>query len=133
MWEGSLEEVETNCHWALSVMDKFMENEKMRPYCQGFYRDTAKYLIAAHLRNKQPEKAAAEWKSLIKKIDEYLAFCDKVNTQEKAQLLKAFGEKGTENMLHYTRAFADSKIAFILSQLKSWCDGDVFANFEKNI
>jgi hypothetical protein len=133
MWEGTLEEVEANCHWALSVMDKFMENEKMRAYCQGFYRDTAKYLIAAYLRNKQPEKAAAEWKALIKKIEEYLDFCNKFNTQDKAQLLKDFGEKGTENMIHYNREFANSKITFMFDQLKSWCDGEVFADFEKNI
>ena len=133
MWEGTLEEVEANCHWALSVMDKFMENEKMRAYCQGFYRDTAKYLIAAYLRNNMPEKAAAEWKSLVQKIDDYVVFCNKVNTREKSQLLKDFGEKGTENMLHYNREFADSKIAFMLSQLKSWCDGEVFARFKSLI
>ncbi len=26
MWSGSLEDVEENCHWGLTIMDKFMEN-----------------------------------------------------------------------------------------------------------
>ena len=42
MWSCSLEEVESNCLWGISVMDKFLENEKMRAYCQGFYRETSK-------------------------------------------------------------------------------------------
>ena len=28
-------------------MDQFMENDKMKAHCQGYYRDTAKFLHIA--------------------------------------------------------------------------------------
>ena len=47
MWVSPLDEVEKNCLWGISIMDRFMENEKMIAFCQGFYRDTYTFLIAA--------------------------------------------------------------------------------------
>ena len=61
LWTLPLEETEGNTLWALSVMDKFCENEKMVAHCQGFYRETVKYLVAAYLRNGMTEKASEKW------------------------------------------------------------------------
>lgn len=133
MWLGKLEETEAKCRWALSVMEKFMENEKLKAHCQGFYRETAKYLVAAYLRNGDVEKAAAEWKTLLKKIEAYVDFCQKICAGDKAQLLKDYGEKACENMSHYTSDFADSKIAFMLAQLKEWSGEEAFEKFQKLI
>lgn len=134
MWAGSLEEVERTCFWAISVMDDFCKNEQMKPFCQGFYRDVVKYLAAAYLRNKMPEKAAEQWNMLKSKTDDYLVFCDKLNqANRKDDLIKQFGEKGAENIGHYNKDYVESKRAFMLGQLKSWSDGEVFAKFEKLI
>lgn len=129
MWKNMLEQVEENCQWAMKCMDSFCENEVMKPFCQGFYRDTVKYLVAAYLRNGMPEKAAEQWNALAVKTDEYLALCDKLNSGDKADVLKRFGGKGAENISRYTSEFVESKRAFMLGQLKSWCDDDVFASF----
>lgn len=134
MWSDSLENVEKTCFWAISVIDVFCQNEKMKPFCQGFYRDVVKYLAAAYLRNGMPEKAAEQWNALKSKTEDYLAWCDKLNSSNsKDDLIKQFGEKGAENISHYTREFVESKRAFMLGQLKNWCDGEVFAKFEKLI
>ena len=133
MWAGSLSDIEENCHWGLSIMDKFMENDKMRAYCQGYYRDTAKFLVAAYLRNNEPAKAAEEWKKLSAKIDDYVEFCDKINSEDKAQVIRDYGEKAVENMAHYSREWIESKKQFMLGQLKSWCDEKVYVEFEKQI
>lgn len=133
MWSGSLRDVEENCHWGLSIMDKFMENDRMKAHCQGYYRDTAKFLVAAYLRNNKPDKAAEEWKKLSAKIEEYLQFCDGINSVDRAQVICDYGEKAAENMRHYTRDWIESKKQFILGQLKGWCDETVFVEFEKQI
>ena len=131
MWSGSLSDVENNCHWGLSIMDKFMENDKMKAHCQGYYRDTAKYLVAAYLRNNKPDKAAEEWKKLCARIEEYLQFCDEVNSGDRAQVIRDYGEKAAENMGRYTRDWIEDKKQFMLGQLKGWCEEAVFAEFEK--
>ena len=128
-----LEETENHCKWALKVIDEIIQNEKMKAHCQGFYRDIVKYLIAAYLRNGMAKEAAAEWKKLISKIDEYLSFCDKIRSMNKEEVLSAYGEKAFTNMSKYTADFAEEKKAFMLGQLKSWCDEKVFAEFEKLI
>lgn len=103
MWTCPVEEVESSCHWGISVMDAFMENDKMKSHCQGYYRDTVKYLVAAYLRSNEPAKAAAEWKRLILKIDEYVEFCKQASAGDRAQLVAEYGEIAARNMIHYTR------------------------------
>lgn len=115
------------------VMDRFCENSKMRAYCQGYYRDTAKFLVGAYLRNSKPDKAAQEWKKLCEKIEEYIQFCDEINSFDKALVIRDYGEKAAENMSHYTREWIEGKKLFMLCQLKEWCDNAVFAEFEKQI
>jgi len=133
MWSGSLEEVEANCRWGIAIMDQFMENEKMRAHCQGYYRDTVKFLVAAYLRNGKAEEAAAEWNRLSAKIDEYISFCEKVNAEDPAKVAAAYGQKAADNMAPYSGEWIAAKKEFMLGQLKSWCDGKVFAEFEKLI
>lgn len=133
MWTCDLDMFEENCRWGLSIMDKFMENEKMRAYCQGFYRETSKFLIAAYLRNNEPQKAADEWNRLVSKIEDYLQFCEQINSADKAGVIHDFGEKAAENMAHYTREWIDGKKQFMLGELKSWSDEKVFTEFEKQI
>ena len=133
MWSCPLGEVEENCRWGLSMMDKFAENPKMKAYCQGFYRETSKYLTAAYLRSGDAEKAAEEWKRLNSKIDEYLDFCEQEREADRAVLVSDFGEHAAENTIKYSREYIDGKLQFMLGQLKSWCEGEVFAKFEKMI
>lgn len=133
MWTCPLEEVEENCRWGLAMMDVFMENPKMKAYCQGFYRDTSKFLTAAYLRSGDVSKAAAEWERLNTVIDGYLEFCNQVRTADKADVIREYGEHAAENMFKYTREFIDGKLQFMLGQLKSWSDGKVFGEFEKII
>ena len=133
MWSGSLRDVEENCHWGLSIMDQFMENDKMKAHCQGYYRDTAKFLVAAYLRNNKPDKAAEEWKKLCARIEEYLQFCNEINSGDRAQVIQDYGEKAAENMGHYTRDWIEDKKQFMLGQLKGWCEEAVFDEFEKLI
>lgn len=132
MWAYSPEQVEENCRWGLAIMDKFMENRKMRAHCQGFYRDTYKYLIAAYLRDNQPEKAAAEWKKLISKINEYSEFCREETSAENHNLSAIYGKKAAYNIEHYNTV-VEEKIQFMLGQLKSWSDEKVYEEFEKLI
>lgn len=131
MWICPIEEVEANCRWGLSIMDKFMENDKMKAHCQGYYRDTYKYLIAAYLRNNEPDKAANEWKNMSVVIDEYVQYCEKIKAFDKAEIIREYGEKSANNMENYTREWIESKKEFMLGQLKSWSDEKVFADFEK--
>lgn len=133
MWICPIEEVEANCQWGLSIMDKFMENEKMAAFCQGFYRETSKFLVAAYLRNNEPDKAAKEWKRMLEKIDEHVAFCQRICSEENDKVVTSFGKKAADNMGSYTREWIDSKIAFMLGQLKSWSSEENFATFEKLI
>ena len=133
MWTCPLNEVEENISWGLSMMDSFMENDKMKALCQGFYRDTSKFLIAAYLRDNQPEKAAKEWKRLLAQIDEYVCFCQKIRSCEKSEVIREFGQKAADNMEHYTREWIDGKLQFMLGQLKSWSDEKIFTEFEKQI
>lgn len=133
MWSGSLEDVEENCHWGLAIMDKFMENDSMRAHCQGYYRDTVKFLIGAYLRNNKPDKAAKEWKKLCIKMDEYVEFCSEINAVDSTQVIRDYGEKAAENMGRYSREWIEDKKQFILGQLKEWSDEKVFAEFEKMI
>ena len=114
-------------------MDQFMENDKMKAHCQGYYRDTAKYLVAAYLRNNKPDKAAEEWKKLCARIEEYLQFCNKINSGDRVQVVREYGEKAAENMGHYTREWIEDKKQFMLCQLKGWCEEAVFVEFEKRI
>lgn len=133
MWSGSLSDVENNCHWGLSIMDKFMENDKMKAHCQGYYRDTAKFLVAAYLRNNKPEKAAEEWKKLCVKLEEHLQFCNEINSGDSTKVIQEYGKKAAENMCHYTRDWIEDKKQFMLGQLKGWCEEAVFVEFEKRI
>ena len=130
MWSGTLKDVEDNCHWGISIMEGFIANDKMRAHCQGYYRDTYKFLIAAYLRNNEPEKAALEWNKLNSKIDEYVLFCEKINSMEKARVVEDFGEKAAKNMSPYSREWINSKLEFMLGQLKSWSDEKVFDSFQ---
>ena len=130
MWISPLNVVEENCKWGISIMDRFMENEKMRAYCQGFYRDTYKFLIGAYLRNNEPVKAAENWKILLSKINEYLSFCQEVNEKDPEEINRIFGKKAADNMSSYTREWIDGKIEFMLGQLKSFSNDEVFAEFK---
>ncbi|WP_026651501.1 helix-turn-helix domain-containing protein [Butyrivibrio proteoclasticus] len=131
MWVSPLEEVEENCFWGLSIMDKFMENEKMIAHCQGYYRDTYKFLVAAYLRNDKPEKAAEEWKKLLAKIDKYVEFCSEVNKKDSKEVVRSYGDIAARNMGTYTRDWIDGKLQFMLGQLKGWSKEEVFSEFEK--
>jgi len=133
MWTFPIEFSEPNDLWVISVMEKFMENDEMKAYCQGYYRDSVKFLMGVYLRNGQAEKAAELWKSLVQKMDDYVLFCEKINAMDKAEVIKKFGEKAAENMQHYTKDFAESKKQFILNQLKGWFEGEVYQAFEKLI
>ena len=133
MWTCTLNAVEENILWGISVMDEFMKNDKMKAFCQGFYRDTSKFLIAAYLRNNQPDKAANEWKRLLAKIDEYVCFCQKISSSDRTEVIRTFGEKAADNMAHYTREWIDGKLEFMLGQLKRWSDEKIFNEFEKQI
>lgn len=117
MWHGTLEEVEKYCRWGINIMDTFMENEKMKAHCQGYYRDTYKFLIAAYLRNGMPEKAAEEWKKLLVKIDEYVLFCNEVNKKSAEEVIRVYGDKAAGNMRVYTREWIDAKLQFMRGQL----------------
>ena len=133
MWVSPLQEVEENTLWGISIMDVFMKNEKMRAHCQGFYRETYKFLTAAYLRNGEPQKAAECWKRLLDKIDEYVEFCDKVNENSMDEAIRIYGKKSAENMRNYTRELINEKLEFNLGQLKSWTDEKVFDEFSKMI
>ena len=133
MWVSSLKEVEDNCLWGISIMDKFMENENMKPHCQGFYRETYKFLIGAYLRNDDPVKAAENWKKLLSVIDEYVKFCEGVNAKDSEEIILCFGKKAADNMRTYTREWIDGKIQFMLGQLKSFSKEAVFSEFENLI
>ncbi|MCR5031958.1 MAG: helix-turn-helix domain-containing protein [Lachnospiraceae bacterium] len=128
-WVSPLEEVEENCRWGISMMDEFMKDERMRAHCQGFYRETSKFLMAAYLRAGKAEKAAAEWKRLSEKIDAYVTFCATVKKKPKTEVLQIFGEKAADNMSHYTREWIDGKLEFMQGQLKSLCSEAVFSEF----
>jgi transcriptional regulator with XRE-family HTH domain len=133
MWVSPLKEVEENCLWGISIMDKFMENEKMKPHCQGFYRETYKFLVAAYLRNDELVKAAENWKKLLSVIDEYVKVCQKVNEKDPEEIIRSFGEKAAGNMRTYTRKWIDGKLQFMLGQLKSLSKEETFMEFEKLI
>lgn len=130
LWSCTFEECEAHCKWAIQIMNQFMEDPRMRAHCQGYYRDISKYLAADYLRAGKPEEAAAVWKDLSSKMDSYVAFCAEVCGRGAASVVVEFGKKAYENMSMYTKEYAESKKAFILGQLKSWCDGEVFAKFE---
>ncbi len=133
MWSCPLEETVAHCRWAINIIEEIIKNEKMKAHCQGFYREIVKYLVAAYLRNGKPNEAAAEWKKLISKIDDYVTFCNNIRNLPKDEVIDSFGEKAFVNMTQYTAEFAEEKKAFMYGQLKSWCDGNVFAEFEKLI
>ena len=133
MWVSPVEEAEEYCRWGINIMDTFMENEKMKAHCQGYYRDTYKFLIAAYLRNNMPQKAAEEWKKLLTKIDEYVLLCREVNKRPLEEVVRIYGKKAARNMGVYTREWIDAKLQFILGQLKSWSSEAVFSEFEKQI
>ncbi len=133
MWICPLNEVEESCNWGISIMDRFCENDQMRAFCQGFYRDTYKFLIAAYLRNGEVQKAADNWTKLNSKIDEYVEFCNSVNAEDAEETIRKYGAKATENMRHYTREWIDGKLEFMLGQFKSWSKEEVFVEFEKSV
>ena len=133
MWVSPLKDVEDNCIWGISIMDKFMENDKMKAHCQGFYRETYKFLIAAYLRNDEPAKAAENWKKLMVKIDEYVEFCHEINEKDPAEITRIYGNKAADNMKSYTREWIDGKLQFMRGQLKSLSTEAVFDEFEKLI
>ena len=131
MWVSPLKEVEENCFWGISIMDKFMENEKMKAHCQGYYRETYKFLVAAYLRNDMPEKAAEEWKKLLGKIDEYVDFCSDVNKKDQNEIVRSYGDTAAHDMETYTREWIDAKLEFMLGQLRSWSKEETFLEFVK--
>lgn len=131
MWVSPLKEVEENCFWGISIMDKFMENDKMRAHCQGYYRDTYKFLVGAYLRNDMPKKAAEEWKKLLGKIDEYVDFCSEVNKMDQKDVVRNYGAVAARNMGTYSREWIDSKLQFMLGQLRSWSKEEIFSEFEE--
>ena len=110
-----------------------MKNDKMKAHCQGFYRETYKFLIAAYLRNNEPKKAAKEWKILIAKIDEYVDFCNKINEMDYDEIVCVYGIKATNNMKSYTKEYIDSKLDFMLGQLESLTSNEVYVEFKKMI
>lgn len=133
MWVSPLKEIEENCFWGISMMDKFMENEKMKAHCQGYYRDTYKFLVAAYLRNDMPEKAAKEWKKLLEKIYGYVDFCSEINKKDQKDVVRNYGAIAARNMGTYTREWIDAKLQFMLGQLRSWSKEDTFIEFEKMV
>ena len=132
-WVAPLSEVEDYCRYGLAIMDQFMENDQMKALCQGYYRDTMKYLVAAYLKYDELEKAAAEWKKLREKVDAYVEFCSREREREPQELLRIYGEKAAGNMRRYTRESIDAKLEFMLGQLKSRSGKEVFEKFEKLI
>lgn len=68
-----------------------MERGEMKANCQGFYRDTVKYLIGVYLHNGMVDKAADQWKALVQKMDEYVLLCQKINAMDKEIALQKFG------------------------------------------
>ena len=133
MWVSPLNEMEQNCLWGIAIIDRFMENEKMKAHCQGFCRDTYKFLIGAYLRNNEPEKAAECWKELMAKIDGYIDFCAGIREKDLEEINRIYGLKAANNMRNYTREWIDTKLQFILGQLKSWSSEGVYSEFEKLI
>lgn len=133
MWVSPLDETEVNCRWGIAIMDEFMKNDKMKAHCQGFYRETYKFLIAAYLRNNEPKKAAKEWKILIAQIDEYVDFCNKINEMDYDEIVCVYGIKATNNMKSYTKEYIDSKLDFMLGQLESLTSNEVYVEFKKMI
>ena len=117
----------------MTIIDRFMENEKMKAHCQGFCRDTYKFLIGAYLRNNEPEKAAECWKELMAKIDGYIDFCAGIREKDLEEINRIYGLKAANNMRNYTREWIDTKLQFILGQLKSWSSEEVYSEFEKLI
>lgn len=133
MWTCPVEEVEENCRWGLKIMDSFMENPKMKAYCQGYYRDTLKFLIASYLRNGDAANAAAEWKRLSLVIEEYILFCSETCAVGRESVISSYGEHAWDNMSKYKEDWIGGKKEFMLGQLKSWSDKKVFDEFLKLI
>ena len=133
MWVSSLEETEENCRWGIAIMDEFMKNDKMKAYCQGFYRETYKFLIAAYLRNNEPKKAAAEWAILNAKINDYVDFCKEINEKNNDEIVSLYGIKAANNIASYTREWIDGKLNFMLGQLESLSSKEVYMEFKKLI
>ena len=132
-WVSPLPEVEEYCRYGLAIMDQFMENDLMKYYCQGFYRETVKYFVAAYLKHGEPEKAAEEWKKLLAKIDDYVLFCRKESEKDPVELNRIYGEKAADGIRRYTREYIDAKLEFMLGQIKSRSDKDIYVKFEKLI
>lgn len=65
-------------------------------------------------------------------MQEYLEYATE-QSKDDAALLAKFCQKGARNLKAYSQDFFDNQIAFIVSQLKSWCDGKAFEEFEKLI
>ncbi len=133
MWVSPLAETEANCRWGIAIMDEFMKNDKMKAHCQGFYRETYKYLIGAYLRNNEPKKAADEWRILNAKIDEYVDFCKDINAKSYDERVCMFGKKSADNMASYTKEWIDGKIEFMLGQIESMSSREAYEEFKKLI
>lgn len=133
MWVSPLAATEENCLWGIAIMDEFMKNDRMIAHCQGFYRETYKFLIAAYLRNNEPHRAAEMWKKLLEKIDKYVSFCEKINETDYDKIARSYGAKAADNMVSYTREYIDGKLTFMLGQLESISSKEVYTEFEKLI
>lgn len=124
-------EAEKFTSWAIELIEVFCKNEKLRPYCQGFYRDITKYLAGAYLKEGKLKEAADILKALRKKMNEHADFSQASAAQENC--LEEFGEKGFYNMQHYDQAFADAKYDFLISQIAAMCDEKTFSELKKNL
>ena len=85
------------------------------------------------MRNGEVQKAADNWKKMNAKIEEYLAFCDKVNAGDPEEVKRIYGPIAAENMSHYTREWIDEKLKFMLGQLRDWSSKEAFLEFEKTV
>ncbi len=133
MWVSPLDETEANCRWGIAIMDEFMKNDKMKAHCQGFYRETYKFLIAAYLRNNESKKAAAEWEILNAKIDDYVDFCKEINEKNHDEIVSLYGIKAANYIASYTREWIDGKLNFMLGQLESLSSKEVYMEFKELI
>lgn len=131
MWNGKADYAVQFMDYAKGIMNALCVNETVKPHCQGFYRECMKYAAGACLRGNEPAKAAEIWNEMKKTMEDYTAWCEAL--AEDSGLAAKFGEKGARNIKNYDKTFCQSKLDFMYGQLKSWCDGQVFAEFEKLI
>lgn len=131
MWNSNAEQTIQLMDYAKGIMQAMCKNITVKPFCQGFYRDCMKYTAGACLRENNPEKAAEIWIEMKKTMEDYADWAESIAEDE--NLVIKFSKKGADNIKSYSKEYCKNKLDFIYNQLKSWCDGKVFTEFEKLI